>query len=179
MRGLFAIVLMVAALFVSCGEKQKEDTSVVFKGTFLQVLDKATESVKQISDKAVLYEADALKIDSAGMKAEDIKQWIFVYYLPGDSTATVTYTDSILGPVEVIPDPTFEDRIIKKVGMELKEALVLMRKADYSDKFVAVNLRWPLYPGCDEPYYIFGCPDLGHVFVGVKSKKVTVEPFTK
>jgi len=67
--------------------------------------------------------------------------------------------------------------VIKEVGMDITEAIELMRKANYNDKFVAVNLRKPLYPGDTEPYYIFGCPKIGHIFVGVNSKKVTVVSF--
>ena len=79
--------------------------------------------------------------------------------------------------VELIPYPTYEDILIRDLKMDLVEAINLMREANYGDIIAAGNLRQPLYPGCVEPYYIFGCPNIGHIFVGTVSKKVTVQPF--
>lgn len=170
MRRLFAVLCLL--LFGCSGNDE-----TVFKGTFLEVLGAATEMVKEECPEAVLFEADAFNIDTAGMTADDIKGWHFVFWAGDDKTAMIDYKDSLFGDVTILPYPTLEDCFIKKLDMDLPESIELMRKADYNDKFVAANVRWPLYPGCDEPYYIYGCPDVGHVFVGTVSKKVTVEPF--
>jgi hypothetical protein len=89
----------------------------------------------------------------------------------------ISYTDSKFSNVKIVDKPWLEDCVIDTVGLGLAEAIDLMRAANYDAAFAAVTLREPLYPGVDEPSYIFGCPELGHVFVGVNSKKVTLEPF--
>lgn len=169
------LLLPILALILCLGCFEKDP--VKFGGTFLDVLNKATEMVKAECPDAVLYEGDAMNLKDSAMTAEDIPNWQFVYWIEDDKTAIIQYADSIFSNVSIIPYPTLEDVLIKAVDMDLVEAIDLMRKANYSDVIAAANLRWPLYPGCDEPYYIFGCPSIGHVFVGVNSKKVTVEPF--
>lgn len=149
-----------------------------FGGTFLEVLGKATEMVKGEYPDAVLWEGDA-KVKDSCMTADDFLGWQFLFGIGEgyQKTAIVLYLDSTFSNVTVVNAPVFEDVIIPEVKMELTEAIELMRKANYSDVIAAANLRWPLYPGNDEPYYIFGCPKIGHVFVGVNTKNVTVVPF--
>lgn len=176
MRGFILLVSIMLFAIVACDKK--EPAQVVFKGTFLEVLDKATELVKVESNDAVLWEGDAIEIADSAMTADDINGWVFVFGIKEyTETAVIEYKDSTFSNVTIIPKPTFEDCLIKDMKMELTEAIDLMRKANYNDLFVAANLRWPLYPGCVEPYYIFGCPEIGHVFVGVQSKEVIVVPF--
>lgn len=184
MKRLWLMLTFVLLILISCATKQQEEEKkeevpkTVFKGTFLEVLNKGIELVKAESAEAALFEADAMKIDTAGMTAEDIKEWRFVYYIPEFKTAFISYKDSIFSNVTIIDQAWMEDCIIKEeVKMDLIEAIELLRKANYSDKFVDLTLRQPLYPGCNEPYYIFSCPKIGWIFVGTVSKKVTVEPF--
>lgn len=179
---LFCCALLLSQIvlvFVGCKEEQPEQKQAVFSGTFLEILKEATKLTIAECPEAKLYEADATNIDTTGMTADDIKGWRFVYYVPKMKTAFIYYKDSLFSNVTIIDQPWLEDCIIDELKMDLPEAIELMRKANYSDKFVDVTVRWPLYPGCNEPYYIFSCPKIGWVFVGTLSKKVTVEPFKK
>jgi hypothetical protein len=157
-------------------EPEVKKESVVFKGTFLEVLKEATKLVAGECPQSELYEADATIADP-GMIVDDVKGWNFVYNFPEYRTAFISYKDSTFSDVTIINSPWFEDCIIKDLKMDLVEAIKLMRKANYNDKFVDLTVRWPLYPGCKEPFYIFSCPELGWIFVGTNSKKVTLEPF--
>ncbi|WHM37541.1 hypothetical protein [Streptomyces sp. BPTC-684] len=59
------------------------------------------------------------------------------------------------------------------MSLELTAADKLLKeKAHYSGPYKSVTLRWPLFPGMNEPYYIFNTPDFGHYFVGVYSQQV-------
>lgn len=185
MKKLLLLCLLCLFVFASCKSKPKEVpqeepvTEVIYKGTFLEILKEATKLVSAECPKVELYEADATNIADPGMTAEDVKGWRFVYNVPEDKTAFISYKDSVFSNVTIVDQPWFEDCIIKGVKIDLPEAIELMRKANYSDKFVDLCLRQPLYPGCNEPYYIFSCLKIGWVFVGTVSKKVTVEPFKK
>ncbi|QCX76471.1 hypothetical protein C9F11_13990 [Streptomyces sp. YIM 121038] len=66
------------------------------------------------------------------------------------------------------------DRIIPwPVNLELTEAdKILREKAHYTGPVNEVDLRWPLFPGMNEPYYVFSTPQFGHYFVGVYSHQV-------
>jgi hypothetical protein len=165
--------LLFSFLFLACDKPKSVEAK--FGGTFLQVLNKATEIVKIKYPEAMLWEGDA-KVKDSAMTANDFVAWQFLYKVGDEKTAIVIYSNSLF-KMHIEPYPVFEDILIKEVKMDLIEAIDLMRKADYNDVIAAANLRWPLYPGNEEPYYIFGCPKIGHVFVGVNSKSVTVMPF--
>ena len=184
MKKLLILLLIGMCTFIMCKDEKKEPApepevieKVVFKGTFLEILAKATGIMQAQEAEAELYEADATNIDTVGMTVDNVRGWKFVYYLPNDRTGFITYTDSTFSNVSIVDAPWFEDRMIKNVKMDLVEAIKLMRKANYSDKFVDLCLRWPLYPGNEEPFYIFSCPKIGWIFVGTQSNKVTVEKF--
>jgi len=176
---LLGLVLLV---FLACTAKEEPKPEppvpepTVFKGTFLEVLKEATKMVRAECPQSELYEADAVLPEPA-MTTEDVKGWQFVYNFPELKTALIYYKDSTFSNVTVVDEPWMEDCIIRNLKMDLVEAIELMRKANYNDKFIDLTVRWPLYPGCKEPFYIFSCPELGWVFVGANSKKVTLEPF--
>lgn len=137
---------------------------------------------------ANFYEADGYPEGGSGTKPEDVQTWRFVYNIPPGSkecpgvptntTVTLRYEKGTFAKPEHVCQPWLEDVIIPlPIKMDLAEAIVLMRKAGYTDPFSSVTLRWPLYPGVKEPYYIFGIPTKRiWVFVGVYDGKVTTEP---
>ena len=169
-------------VFLACTVKEEpkpeppKPEPTIFKGTFLEVLKEATKMVITECPQSKLFEADAA-VAEPGMTVSGVKGWRFVYYFPENKTAFISYKDSTFSNVSVVDDPWFDDCIIRDLKMDLPEAIELMRKANYNDKFVDLTVRRPLHPGCKEPYYIFSCPELGWVFVGTNSKKVTLEPF--
>jgi hypothetical protein len=69
--------------------------------------------------------------------------------------------------------PWLEDLPIAwPVKMDLPEAVGLVAKAGLLRPFSTVTLRHPLYPGDTQPYFIFGMPGAGWVFVGTRDKSV-------
>jgi hypothetical protein len=58
------------------------------------------------------------------------------------------------------------------VAMNLEEAESALRDAGYGSEYRTVTLRRPVYPGMTEPYFIFGTPGHGFVFVGTTTRKV-------
>lgn len=60
------------------------------------------------------------------------------------------------------------------VAMNLEEAESELREAGYGSEYKTLTLRQPVYPGMTEPYFIFGTPSHGFVFVGTTTRKVFV-----
>jgi hypothetical protein len=58
------------------------------------------------------------------------------------------------------------------VAMNLEEAESALREAGFGPEYKTVTLRRPVYPGMTEPYFIFGTPNQGFVFVGTVTRKV-------
>lgn len=76
-------------------------------------------------------------------------------------------------PPTRIGQPWLEDRVIPwPIDYDIVDACDALRKAGYSQSFSTVTLRWVLYPGVDEPSYIFGLSDGYFIFVGVYTHKV-------
>ncbi len=60
------------------------------------------------------------------------------------------------------------------VDMDLEEAESALRAAGFGQDYKTVVLRQPVYPGMTEPYFIFGTPLHGFVFVGTSTRRVFV-----
>lgn len=60
------------------------------------------------------------------------------------------------------------------VAMNLEEAESALRMAGFGNEYKTVVLRQPVYPGMTEPYFIFGTPLHGFVFVGTTTRRVFV-----
>jgi len=60
------------------------------------------------------------------------------------------------------------------VAMNLEEAESALRMAGFGQQYKTVVLRQPVYPGMTEPYFIFGTPLHGFVFVGTTTRRVFV-----
>ena len=57
--------------------------------------------------------------------------------------------------------------------MDIVEADRLLKQAGYDDPYIGVTVRWPLYPGVNEPYYIFNFGNQKYVFVGIYDGSVS------
>ena len=174
MKKFIALIVFCLFFVLSCKEEKKKE---VFKGTFLEVLSKATELVKVESPSAIFAEADATVKDQA-MTAEDFTGWKFIYWIDLHNSVIIEYKDSTFSNVTAMPEGIWQDWLITEpIKMTLVEAIHLMREANYDDVIKAGNVKRPLFPGSNEPYYIFGSEKFGHIFVGTISKTVTIDTF--
>ncbi|GFG17714.1 hypothetical protein IFM5058_08622 [Aspergillus udagawae] len=87
------------------------------------------------------------------------------------STAWDKFSD-----VEILGLAHTDNRLLPlHIGMDAQEADKLLKTTGYTAPYNQMTLRYPLYPGVDEPYYIFRLSDNGvngSAFVGVYSKRV-------
>jgi hypothetical protein len=155
---------------------------------FLEILMKAWNIVTAQYPHAQFYEADGRPEGGSGTNPDDVQEWRFVYNIPpgskecpdtpSNTTVMLRYYKGSFSKPSHVCEPWLEDVIIPlPIKMDLGEAITLMQKAGYTDPFSSVTLRWPLYPGVKEPYYIFGIPaQKVWVFVGVYDSKVHTEP---
>ncbi|HJX29609.1 MAG TPA: hypothetical protein VJ885_17030 [Thermoanaerobaculia bacterium] len=147
------------------------DTSV----SFLGMLGQALMIVQQSYPSAQFYEAD-LNIEMAG------SPWRFVFNDPSTSPNSTVILKNYMGqfqlPPQHISQPWLEDRVIPMpVTLDLAKAQAIAQQK-YSGNITQISLRWPLYPGVNEPNYIFTMPTQGGwVFVGVYTQRVSFEPF--
>lgn len=90
------------------------------------------------------------------------------------NTAILTSTGwGEFGAIETSLEPWLGDVVVDwPIKLELLEAFGLMQAAGFTDPIDAMTLRQPLYPGLEEPYYIFSFPDGKFVAVGVEDSKV-------
>lgn len=145
-------------------------------GTFLDMLNQANQIVQKSYPGAQFYEA-SLNIEMAG------SPWRFVFNDPSTSPNSTVILKNYMGqfqlPPQHVDQPWLEDRVIPlPINLDLATAEQLARQAGYSGNISAITLRWPLYPGEYEPYYIFAMPvEGGWVFVGVYDRKVSFQPF--
>lgn len=145
-------------------------------GTFLDMLNQANAIAQQYYPGSQFYEAD-LNIQLAG------SPWRFVFNDPSTSPNSTVIVKNYLGqfqlPPQHVDQPWLEDRVIPlPISLDLAVAEQLARNAGYSGNITMITLRWPLYPGVNEPSYIFTMPaEGGWVFVGVYSRRVSYQPF--
>jgi hypothetical protein len=93
--------------------------------------------------------------------------------LSDNKTAIIQYTGwGEFGKVQTIYFPFLGDQVIPwPVSLDTHDAFAVLRKAGYKGGVYAVTLRQPLYPGDDQPFYIF---NIGNEFiaVGTQDKKI-------
>ncbi len=149
---------------------------------FLAMLAEADKIVQAKYPGSKLYEADGKPAGTATQPA-DVTKWRFVFDHPVPHsighTVFLENNNGQFGTPADVSQPWLGDVIIPlPIQLGLDEAIRLKDHAGFTDPFSAVVLRWPLYPGVNEPSYIFSEPSRRlHVFVGVYSKRVTSEQF--
>ncbi|KAF5020944.1 hypothetical protein F66182_7025 [Fusarium sp. NRRL 66182] len=123
---------------------------------------------------ARLYEIDATPLTRETVD----NQWGLVSNkvvagLDDNKTAVIQSTGwGEFGQVQVIDSPWLGDVAISwPVSLEIGDAFSILRKGGYTQGVGAVTLRQPLYPGDDQPFYIFNV-DNQFIAVGVNDNKI-------
>ena len=142
--------------------------------SFLGMVNIAVRKVTEKYPDAKLYEVDAVSTNGPTTNPSGINK-MKVVFQAGNGTAIIESERwGEFGPVKYINQPWLEDVVIPwPIEMTLDKADAILRKAGYKGTYTTVTLRWPLYPGVNEPSYIFGMTDGRHIFVGVYSGKVS------
>jgi hypothetical protein len=143
--------------------------------SFLGMANIAVRLVNQKYPGSKLYEGDGVSPTGLTTDVKNVSQWRFVFLTADGGTAIIrTRTWGEFYPVEYIPQPWLEDIVIPwPVKMDIVEADKLLKQAGYTQPYGAVTLRWPLYPGNEQPFYIFGMSGGMFVFVGTYDGSVT------
>ncbi|MBC3788351.1 hypothetical protein FHK02_4904 [Spirosoma sp. LMG 31448] len=158
-------------IFVLDEVKPMASTAIL---SYLGRVNIAMRLIREQYPDAQLYEVQATA-KAPSTNPNDISQ-LKVVCRAGTGTAIINSTGwGTFGAVSFIGQPWLEDVVIDwPIAMELTEADSLLKAAGFTGSYGNVTLRHPLYPGVNEPYYIFGMTSGQYVFVGVNDKKVTV-----
>lgn len=137
--------------------------------SFLGMANIAVRLVRDRYQDAQLYEGDGISPGGPTTKVQDVNSWRFVFRAGDGGTAIIRSTVwGEFGPIQYIPEPWLEDRVIPwPIDMEITKADDLLKQAGYTQPYSSVTLRWPLYPGMNQPFYIFQVEGVGFVFVGI------------
>lgn len=163
------------------GAAKKGGAGGAKSGAVLSFLGMANIAVRLVTQKypgAKLLEGDGISPSGPTTDVKNVNSWRFVFRTADGGTAFIR--SSVWGefyPITYVHEPWMEDVVIPwPIKMDITEAGELLKKAGYTKPFGNVTLRWPLYPGINEPYYIFGITGGPYVFVGIYDKKVTTHP---
>jgi hypothetical protein len=142
--------------------------------SFLGMANIAVRLVRDRYQDAQLYEGDGISPGGPTTKVQDVNSWRFVFRAGDGGTAIIKSTVwGEFGPIQYIPEPWLEDRVIPwPIDMEITQADDLLKQAGYTQPYSSVTLRWPLYPGMNQPFYIFQVEGVGFVFVGIYDRSV-------
>lgn len=145
---------------------------------FVGMANIAVRLVREKYQNAELYEGDGISPSGPTTNVEDVNSWRFVFRAGDGGTAIVRSTVwGEFGPIQYIPEPWLEDRVIPwPIEMDITQADGLLKRAGYTGPYSTVTLRWPLYPGTNQPFYIFQTGREDFVFVGVYDGSVKREP---
>jgi hypothetical protein len=123
--------------------------------------------------------ANLLEVDATPLTRKPVdNEWGLVNNrivcgLSGNKTAIIQSTGwGEFEKVQTINSPFLGDQVISwPVSLDIHDAFSILRKAGYKGGVYAVTLRQPLYPGDDQPFYIF---NVGNEFiaVGTQDKKI-------
>ncbi|KIL86306.1 hypothetical protein FAVG1_10704 [Fusarium avenaceum] len=130
--------------------------------------------IKKQYPKANLLEVDATPLTRKPVNNEwGLVNNRIVCGLSDNKTAIIQSTGwGEFGNVQTIDSPFLGDQVISwPVSLDIHDAFAILRKAGYKGGVYAVTLRQPLYPGDDQPFYIF---NVGNEFiaVGTQDKKI-------
>jgi hypothetical protein len=143
--------------------------------TLLEYLAEADRLVVEQYPDAQFFEADNLNAGRPG------SPWRFVFNDPStspNSTVIIERLERGFGEPREIPEPWVGDRVIKlPITLGLEDARGLCERGGCRGEVRAMVLRHPLYPGVNEPYYIFTMPgERRRCWVGVVSGEVKCTP---
>ena len=140
--------------------------------SFLGCVNIAVKLVSQQYPGANLYEVDT-HAANPGLPSP-LKDLRAVFQVKGGTAFAIMTQWGQFGPIQFTPHPWLEDVVIPwPIKMDIVEADRLLKKAGYTGPYGAVTLRHPLYPGSNEPYYIFTMMSGEYIFVGVNDGEVS------
>jgi hypothetical protein len=155
--------------------------------SFFGCVDIAVRGVTAQYPDAQLYEVDASPNPPqpngvTSIEALNSLRCVFLTKA-GGKTGTVIISSSDqwgeFGAVKYIDEPWTEDVVIDWPPaddiMPPTKAYILMTQAGYTQPFLNMTFRHPLYPFTDEPKYMFALGDFSYVVVGAVSGKVESE----
>jgi hypothetical protein len=142
--------------------------------SFLVYLSQASRIVRDAYPQAVFFEAANHNASLLG------SPWQFVF---GTRSSKPPYTVIIerleqgFGELRLFDWPWGGDQVIAlPIGLGLSEALQLCQDGGCGGDVAQITLRKPLYPGVEEPSYIFAMPNQRRRgWVGVNSRAVNCE----
>ncbi|MCJ1304280.1 hypothetical protein MMC08_007092 [Hypocenomyce scalaris] len=141
----------------------------------------AVITVQDETSDARLYEVQATAPGGTGVtNPAALTQLQVVFSLKNNRCAIINSTaGGAFNPVQYSDKPWLQDLVVAwPIEMDAVEADALLKKAGYNSQYDEMTLRWPLYPGINQPYYIFTMVVGLFVFVGVNDKNVTLDPFS-
>jgi hypothetical protein len=125
---------------------------------------------------AVLLEAEGLTSAQGATSAAGVVRWRFVFANRSNTSkhpsVFLQWRHGHFGKVRGRRSPFLEDQPIRVPRMGLVHAVGKLRAAGYTQPFLAVTLRKPVYPGTREPSYFFS---LDGQYVRVGTRTGTVE----
>lgn len=147
----------------------------------LSYLGSVNIAVREVTAKypaAKLYEVDGNSPNGPTTNPKDITN-LRAVFTGGDNNTIMIYSThwGEWGNMQYIDHPWLEDVIIPwPQEMELTTADELLKAAGYTGAYNGVTMRWPLYPGSNQPLYIFTMETGQYIAVGMKDK--TVKPIS-
>jgi hypothetical protein len=147
---------------------------------FLTMLNQAAAIARRHYPGAQLLEAD-VNFDLYG------RGWRFVFNLPATSVRPMAATailynvdGEFVEPIQHIDAPWSSSKPIPlPIDLDVGEAEDLALEAGYGGLVSSIILRWALHPDAKEPHYVLTIPEQDVlVFIGVRSREVTVGPLT-
>jgi len=166
------LFLFVTLLLAGCKPAVESASPVVM--TFDRMLETVGSTVLAKYPTSQLYEVETKLVRNAGGELTDTiiaSKTKVIYDLSGSTGRTLIVTfDSLNALVyTTCTEPWLQDVRIKSTKISLKEAINLLYQADIvkpTEDFM--TLRQPLYPGIEEPLYMFGS-DSNFVSVGANT----------
>lgn len=142
--------------------------------SFLGLTNTAYDMVNKKYPGSKLLEADGITPKGVSNDPKDFTDWRFIFRTPDGGTAFLhAPTWGEFKPMTYTSQAWLEDMEIPwPIKMDLVEADNILKRAGHKTGYKDISLRWPLFPGNTEPYYIFTMEDGHYVFVGVRSKRV-------
>lgn len=135
-------------------------------------LDRLIREVRVTHPEAVLLEANPV----LSSIVTELPEWVGLRAVLRVNGGTV-----VAEQTDLWGDPRMDFRAIPWMGdmdlpwpvaMDLEQAESALRDAGFGSEYRTVTLRRPVYPGMTEPYFIFGTPTRGFIFVGTVTRKV-------
>ncbi len=92
----------------------------------------------------------------------------FYFRLPDNRTGHITSTVwGEPGTPEIINRPRLGNRVMSwPIAMDLPQANSTLQGSEFAAPYRSLTVRWPLYPGLDQPFYIFNMANGTHIAVG-------------